>query len=247
MANPDIVFDLAAPDPGFCPDTTADLYNDIKEKATVTMPGDYIPYVTGTATPATEDQDKVWHRTDADGRPIGTYVYYSGAWRREYTGKIGEVVMYSGDPDVDFAESGGRGTVGGEWDGWQLCNGQNGSANLSDKFVIGAKMDDLGIGYENGDGPWKTNVTGSPTQEGAGNTEITLTDETTFRKPVEQIKLGQWTADGNAAGTSLYGLVNNDLTDVIFQAADAGNETPDPITVIPPYYALAFAVFVGYD
>jgi len=42
--------------------------------------------------------------------------------------------------------------------GYALCNGSNGTPDLRDKFVIGAKQDDAGIP--------KTNVTGSLTQIG---------------------------------------------------------------------------------
>jgi hypothetical protein len=146
---------------------------------------------------------------------------------------------------VDFAESGGKGTVGGEWDGWQLCNGQNGAPNLSDKFIIAAKMDDLGIGFENGDGPWKTNVTTSPTQEGAGVHEITLDTDNTFRPARGAVEVRRWEADGNTpndSSGSLYGIGSG----VTLLGADAGKETPDPIPTLPPYYALAFAIFVGY-
>jgi hypothetical protein len=42
--------------------------------------------------------------------------------------------------------------------GYALCNGSNGTPDLRDKFVIGAKQDDAGVP--------KTNVTGSLTQTG---------------------------------------------------------------------------------
>jgi hypothetical protein len=42
--------------------------------------------------------------------------------------------------------------------GYALCNGSNGTPDLRDKFIIGAKQDDVGVP--------KTNVTGSLTQSG---------------------------------------------------------------------------------
>jgi hypothetical protein len=42
--------------------------------------------------------------------------------------------------------------------GWALCNGSNGTPDLRDRFIVGARQDDSGVA--------KTNVTGSLTQTG---------------------------------------------------------------------------------
>lgn len=44
-------------------------------------------------------------------------------------------------------------------DGWVLCNGDNGTPDLRDRFVIGATSDDAGVA--------KTNITGSLTSSGS--------------------------------------------------------------------------------
>lgn len=49
--------------------------------------------------------------------------------------------------------------------GWQLCDGTNGTFDLRDKFVIGARQEDSGVA--------KTNITGSLTQTG-GSKDSTL-------------------------------------------------------------------------
>lgn len=245
MTNPDISIQFDIPDPGECPLTFTEQIAALNALAHGEIEGEFVAYVTGATTPAVDDQDKVWHRVDASGRPIGTYVFYSGTWRKQYTHNIGEIVMYSGDPDVDFAGTGHKGTVGGEWDGFQLCSGENGSPNLSDKFVVGAKMDDLAIGYPNGDGPWKTGVSGATTQEGVGVHEIQLDNSNTYRPAIPAITAGRWEADGNTPNVAgdLYGLGS----DATLSAEDAGNPAPPAIPTLPPWYALALAVFVGYD
>src|SRR4051812_45928039 len=133
MANPDIDISLDTPDPEDCPATFTELVTLLGELIHAELVGSYIPYVTGAETPSMDDTDKVWHRLDTTGRPIGTFVYYSGAWRREYTGNTSEITMYSGDPATDFSGAGGLGTIGGDWDGWALCNGSNGTPDLSDR------------------------------------------------------------------------------------------------------------------
>lgn len=46
--------------------------------------------------------------------------------------------------------------------GWNICDGNNGTPDLRDKFVVGAKQDDSGTA--------KTNLTGSLTQSGGSIT-----------------------------------------------------------------------------
>lgn len=242
MAN-QIQTTFDTPDPLDCPLTFTAMIALLNELVHTVMVGSFVPYVTGAATPDVDDQDKVWHRVDANGRPLGTYVFYSGAWRRQYSGNLNEVTLYAGDPNVDFAGGSGLGTVGGEWDGWALCNGSNGTPNLSDKFIVGAKMDDLGTGYPTG-GPWKSTVSGAAQQSEAGVHEITLTNDNTYRPAVPALTVGRWEADGNTpnVGGGLYGLGS----DTTIAPADAGNATPDVIPTLPPYYSLAYVQFRGY-
>lgn len=242
----DISFDNGSPDD--CPVTFAELIALLNTLIHGDLTGEFLPYVTGAATPSVDDQDKVWMRVDANGRPIGTYVFYLGAWRRQYSVPVGTIAMYSGDPAIDFAGSGHAGTIGGEFDGWQLCSGENGSPNLSDKFIAGAKMDDLGVGYPQGNGPWTTTVTGESLAEGIGG--ITMDAENSFIPETQAVRLGHWEADGNAPNVTgdLIGLESGALEAANFDLIDAdpGNPTPPPIPTIPPFLALAFIKFVGY-
>lgn len=247
MTNPDVNISFANPGPDECPLTFTDLVALLNTLISGEIEGEFVAYVTGVAIPAVDDQDKVWHRVDAQGRPVGTYVFYQGAWRKEYSVPVGTIAMYSGDPSIDFSGSGHKGTVGGEWDGWAICSGENGSPNLSDKFIVGAKMDDLATGYPDG-GPWQTGVSGATTQQGDGVHDITLTAQNTFRPAKAALKVGIWHAGEdngpNAQGT-LFGFsgagADRDIID-----ADPGNETPDAIPTLPPYYALAYVIFQGY-
>lgn len=243
-----ITVDLDAPDPEECPANLTEMYDGLRTRLSATLNATIIPYITGAETPGVDDQDKVWHRVDADGRPLGTYVFYDGTWRKQYTANIGQIVMYSGDPGTDFAGTDGAGTIGGEWDGWQLCNGENGAPNLSDKFIAGAKMDDLAVGYPEGNGPWKSTVSGETTQEGTGVHEIQLTAGNTYRRATAALTLGHWEADVNTpnVGGGLIGLSGGGA-DFNLIEADAGNPTPPVIPTLPPWYACALVIFQGYQ
>lgn len=232
---------IANPDPGAAPTTFTELIVLLRTLITAVVTGTYVPYVQGSATPAVGDQDKVWHRTDGGGRPMGTYRYYGGNWRREYSGKLGELSFYQGDPGVDF-DGTGLGIIGGEWDGWALCNGNNGTGDLTDRFIVGGKMSDLAIGYTPGE--WRSTVSGSTLAVG-GNNRITLTNDNTYRPARAALEVRKWTADGNtpSAGGPLYG---SGTADQELLAADAGNETPDDIPTLPPYIAAGIVKFLGY-
>lgn len=240
MALP-INIEIANPDPDAAPTTFQELVELLRELITAEVTGDYLPYVTGAGTPDVSDQDKVWHRTDGGGRPMGTYVYYSGDWRRQYIGNPNMILMYRGAPADDFAGTGGLGTEGGLWDGWALCNGNNGTVDLSDKFIVASHMTDMSIGYSGGQ--HSTIVDGTTTQFG-GQKDITLDDDNTYRPAVAAVEVAKWQADGNTpdAGGGLYGVGSS----TVLIPADAGNETPDAIPTLPPYVSLAYVQFVGY-
>lgn len=235
--------EIANPDPSEAPTTLLELVALLRTLITAEVTGDYLPYVTGAATPNVSDQDKVWQRVDGAGRPLGTYVYYDGEWRRAYNGNFNMILQYRGGPGTDFAGAGGLGTVGGEWDGWALCNGNNGTVDLSDKFIVASHMTDMAIGYSGGQ--HSTIVSGGTTQTG-GAKEITLDDDNTYQPARDAVKVGKWEATGNTpdAGSGLYGTGTTGETTLL--AADTGNETPDAIPTLPPYFALAFVQFVGY-
>lgn len=243
MSSPSIAIDIDNPDPGDCPTTFTEQVQLLRELIRAELVGEYLPYVTGAATPAVEDQDKIWHRSDANGRPVGTFQFYSGMWRREYSGP--GIVMYDGDPAVDFSGLDGLGTIGGQYDGFAICNGNNGTPDLSDKFIVGAKMNDLGVGYPGGAGPWQTTVDGTSQQSG-GQKDITLTSATTYIAPTAALTVHRRSSDGETADAAGGGFGLGSLGALDLISANAGNETPDAIPTLPFYYALAFIKWVGY-
>lgn len=236
------------PDPDACPTTfqeTIDILNDLVETS---VAGTFSGIIQGSSVPAVDDQDEIWCKFDAQGRPIGWFKYYNGNWRPVYTHPLGAIVMFTGDPSGLF-DGTGLGIVNTVWDGFAICNGNNTTTNLSDKFVVGARMDGVGISqYDSG---WQTNVGGSAAKTG-GSSTITLNDGNTYQPPVTGLTVGYWGADGNAPGTSaggLYGRHHPEVADndAMLLAGDPGNTTPLPITTLPPYFACAYVQFIGYS
>lgn len=237
---------LDTPPPEACPTTFIELVALLNELVSGNMEGPFTPYITGAATPSVDSQDKVWHRQDAQGRPLGTYVFYSGDWRKQYSGNTDEVRFFTGDP-ADHFDGTGKGIVAGNWDGWALMNGQNGTDNLSDKFIVIGKVDDLAVGYANGTGPWKTTVDGTAQQTG-GVKDITLSNANTYRPAIPALVLGKWEADGNTPNVAgdLIGLSGGG-SDFNLIDADSGQPTPPAIPTLPPFYAMAACQWIGYD
>ncbi|MDP4146693.1 MAG: hypothetical protein Q8936_19815 [Bacillota bacterium] len=48
------------------------------------------------------------------------------------------IIMYSGDVSINCYDSSGKGIKGTPYEGWQICNGNNGAPNLTDRFIVGA-------------------------------------------------------------------------------------------------------------
>jgi len=233
---------------GTCPTSIDQLIQLFRDITTSEISTSYTPYVLGYQVPSVEDQDKAWIRIDAAGRPLGTFIFYSGAWRRQYNGKFGEITAFGGNPAL-FFDGTGRGLTTGEWDGWALCNGQNGAPNLSDKFIVGSHMDNS-AGQTGYSGSWRTMVSGSLTGSG-GAASQTLTEAQVYLAAEDALVLDKYIADGNARNDTgkLYGEHSiatgpGGVTTVV--AAEAGNTTPDPVTTLPPYYTLAYCIFFGY-
>lgn len=142
-------------------------------------------------------------------------------------GMTGEVKMWSG-------------TIATIPISWQLCDGTNGSPDLRDKFIVGAKQDDLGVA--------KTNISGSLTQTGGANThdhggatgahQLTVAEMPSHTHPTTSGQNGGGGSGGSqrwSSGSSTYGD-NSGAT-----GGDGTHTHPmSSANNIPTYYALAF-------
>lgn len=133
------------------------------------------------------------------------------------------------------------GTVATIPTGWQLANGTNGTPDLRDKFIVGAKQDDSGAA--------KTNVSGSLTQSGGAAT-VTLAEANlpphTHTGPSHThgitIDFDNSVSTGNV--TLGGGASNNDTVSETTDAGGTGNTgstgSGTAFSILPPYYALCF-------
>jgi len=123
------------------------------------------------------------------------------------------------------------GTIATIPSGWVLCNGSNGTPDLRDKFIVGAKQDDSGIA--------KTNVSGSLTISG-GNVSHTHTDSghthsATFTG-TSQLDGGITLID--SLGTGNYDFISTSVT--TSGTTNFGTAALSTTNHLNPYYALAY-------
>lgn len=247
MANPIVLTQFGNPDPNAAPLNITQLVQLLNALVNSEIQGSYIPYLLQSATPGAEDQDKAWIVLDSQSRPVAIKIYYNGNWRRVYNGMLGEIRMYHGDPSIDF-DTDGLGKIGESYDGWHLCNGKDGTPDLSDKFMVAGHMNNANghNGYSNG---WQTFIDGVTDQKMGGNKEITLNANNTYRGSRAAITAQRYTANGNAPASDgdLLGIGSGGTQyTLIGGQPDTGNTSPDPISILNPFIAMGFIIFVGY-
>jgi len=236
---PTVAISIANPDPNDCPKDFPELVALLRQLITSTVEGASTPYVVQSAEPGVDDQNYIWFKIDGTGRPLGIFKFYDGNWRRVDNGRTGEVRVFNGNPAGVFDET-GKGILGSAWDGWALMNGQNGTPDVSDRFII------AGHSYSGG---WRTDVGDSPLATTGGNASITLSDSNTYRPARPEVKRYKWSADGNTGrnGGNMLGDFSAPGVSEVILPGDAGNTDPDPISIVNPYYAFALVAFIGYD
>ena len=247
MSLPTITVSFSNPDPNATVSSVQDLVTLLNTLAVGEIAGTFVPYILSDSTPATSDQDKLWARTDTAGRPIGLFKYYNGNWRRFPTGKAWGLELFKGDPAIYF-DGTGLGLIGGDWDGYAICNGNNGTENLSDLFPVFGRMDNTGItGWVDG---WKTNVTGTA-EYSAGQSIYNLSNN---NLPNMKVQLsGRVGYDDNGSGAPADAIVTTkgyggrSSVDIASFGSDTDTGNPQvAVPTVPPFKAMAICQWVGY-
>jgi hypothetical protein len=163
MSNPVVTTTIGHVDSAAAPLNINELIDILNPRihSEIIPPNSYVPYVISYAAPGPNDTDKIWFELDSQQRPIAVKRFWHGNWRRVYNGMLGEIRFFSGDPSEKPTtwDANGKGKPGGIYDGWQICNGENGSPDLTDKFIVGGKW-----GEESPVG-WKSKVV-DPDEDG---------------------------------------------------------------------------------
>jgi len=252
MANPHVTTTIAHADPNASPITINELIDTFNPLISTTIGGSYIPYVISSDTPGSDDRDKAWIEVDTVRRPLSIKVWHpnSGAWRRVYNGMLGEVRMYFGNPgyttspDSDF-DPDGHGHIGGRYDGWQICNGKNGSPDFSNREPCGADMTGAGGGFTLGH--WRTNIDGQVYDTGGQWSETLDAGNIPFPTLPARIPVDHYIADGYSKSPAggLWGEIDASA-DKYLLPAEPGNPTPTSRFTGDPFFSAAWIIFQGY-
>lgn len=118
------------------------------------------------------------------------------------------------------------GTVGDIPSGWSLCDGQNGTPDLCDRFIIGA-----GLTYAPND---------------SGGSAAATTGDTTLTKAQMPAHVHRTTKGNGGVALSDYfsytGSASNQGTSASGMYSEGGGEAHNHSVSLPPYYALAFII-----
>lgn len=157
--------------------------------------------------------------------------------------------MFTGDPALYF-DGTGLGLTTADWDGWAICNGANGTTNLTDRFLVAAHMDNASgqTGYVAG---WRTLVSGTILQLGGVKEHLIVA------RDLPELDFQLDGHDYNSGGSPhvdpspivdlLYS--NSPVRSVpglIHYGFDSGSETQTAVPTLPPFYAYCLCQFVGY-
>jgi hypothetical protein len=180
---------------------------------------------------------------------------YNNKWVPYYTGKPGEIRAYVGAWAGTF-DSTGRAYFGTGWDGWCLCNGQNGTVNLQNRFmvpgyrwaggwVVSFAYSDPGLGdVFNIEGYGTVYQANSPYKyiQYVNMPQLYLgLNNTDFYKWTKSGTGDNWTAiqpgggGGGNQGVWTYPMDQEYYT------------INYPLNVLPPFIAVGFAQFMGYQ
>jgi hypothetical protein len=192
----------------------------------------------GSSPPSSSLTNKVWYKTDAAGRPLGVYMFYNGNWRKVYTGAIiGEIRLYVGGQAAFDAS--GRGLIGGDLDGWAVCNGNNGTTNLVNYLPTAGHM---GQSVGKPDGWWCDGETPGTWVQGGG---AFGPRRITGANLPQLLTVVYGTPTAATPGTGAYHL--NGPVAVTFWPEATSQGSPNNPLPYQAYIAMAFIEFIGYQ
>lgn len=255
--NPPLDIRCGAPDPTSAPLNVVELFALIDAHLTGEILGDYLPYIMSSTTPSMENTDKIWLQLDSNGRPIAFKKYYAGRWRRVYNGMLGEIRLFSGDPHIGALwDADGKGMPEKEYDGWQICNGNNGSPDLSNKFIFAGDMAGDDGGYTSA---WKAKVeqeNGDLVATATGGAQRTMI-EAKHLPELDLVLHGHEAKDGIDHSPDYTPIIDVEYANAKPHDVTLGHYGADPdgspavpqvkYPTVPPFIAMGYIIFIGYS
>jgi hypothetical protein len=171
---------------------------------------------------------------------------YRNNWWQLYTGMPWELRMFVGYP-TGYFDSSGYGIEYSGWEGWALCNGQNGTFNLHNLFIT--------PGYRWDGTWWVTDVTTADTYFNAAGAAFLIE---VWHLPLLSLYLNdtdffKWTSTNAGQAWSVQdpsgvtpGSANTNHATWTYPLDFESLYVNWSISNIPPYVAAGFVQFIGY-
>jgi len=234
MAEPIVVSPNIVSDPTGClPGNRQEMIDFIAQNLSVQFQSDaFNTFNYGTATPSAENRGRPWFRIESGTNfPLGWYSFYNGSWRR-ITGLPRYAILEYKGPSSVF-DGTGRGLAGGQMEGFFLCNGNHGTLDLKDKFIVGST--------DYSAGRWKSDVNPNNDQQGGGGSAQQTLNINNLPPITIPLPVGGGVGGNNRFVFGSNGYSENQYDVVVVGAGDA---RPQPFNILPPWLALAY---VQYD
>jgi hypothetical protein len=220
------------------------------------LPADYrfCISVSSPGAGAADNQNKVKFQLDSFGRPQGAFFFYNGSWRLLYSGLPFELRYFFGQPYSDF-DSTGLGLVGTRWDGWAIANGQNGTQDLRNQFVLSGNYAQSAFGwYTVLVNPAPQTTAGVTTTVGATTGGAASTLLQVYNLPAINCSI-PLTNSVIMGGSQFYALSvpsgspnpGGTTGETFVNGVNTGVGQQPGISPVPPYIAVGLAMFIGYS
>lgn len=223
MGQPVTISTASVPE-GYCGGTLQTVWPFLISLMQAELAGANSTFNFGPTTPAPDDQDKPWFRTNADGTPDRLYVYSGGSWVAKHAIPAGAVWLYEGSegsiPTFDGGEAGVVTATGGPM--WEKVS------QLDGRFPIG---------------PGTVGSTTIGVGDTGGTHEHTLTMEN-IPKHTHSIDGRPYIGTGNI--TPVKVIIDDDYNPAVTNAQDtgsAGGQSDGTTKVVPhlnPYRGIFF-------
>lgn len=207
---------------GACYETEQIRYNAYIEATTGALPGEYGTINKGSTAPNADDRMNPWVRTNPDGSPDGTYIYFDGSWKRKHPLDPGLIMMWAGAiGDIDAIDGGAAGTatlISGPF--WEVVTA------MAARFPVGV-------------GSFPSGTAVAVTGTGGEEKHVLVTAELpevlgTIKSPYNAILMEE-PSEGNFALNS----DNNNISKVSLNDAIKGGDNTGHNT-LPPYFGIFF-------